>query len=185
MVGFLKKNHKKIVSEVLHFDNKTSDLLLFKPIREKYFQNLRYVVNKTLPRFYDRWDELEGEIDVLINQDIQSYFIQRKGLLNKKVVMNKCSSQFKKSTKYYDNLMMDLATIIVYKQAKIYGKKYNLIGHDRIEVIEVLSHIFEDQVGPRTLDRLYFLKKNAKKRDLKKVQDMTRGDYYMSLDNLK
>lgn len=87
----------------------------------------------------------------LLCQNIENYLLSHKPIFGRVSVLDRTSFSNRKDDDFYDNMILNLAIIIVYKSTKIYAKKYNLVGDDRTETLSYFFKKVLDQMQSKNL----------------------------------
>lgn len=151
MFAFLKDSRTSADREIFMRNDKMEDVLVLRPLKEKFLAEIKILAQETLPSYYDRWGELKASVQSLLCQDIEGYLIDHKPILSRVSVIDRTNFSNRKDEDFYDNLIVNLAVVVVYKQLKIYTKKYNFQGNDRIETISYFFKLVQDQVLSKRL----------------------------------
>ena len=127
MVRELKNIHKKVQGPILGFNGDPKELLLFKPVREKYQRLMDKLLTETIPRFYDSWGSIDSEILEILRDEINLLYSNKALLFSKSRVMKLAKSEARRDPEFYDKLVLDLFFICTYNLSKKFGRKYNFI----------------------------------------------------------
>lgn len=102
---------------------KNNGTLLHKPLKEKFNQNFKSLIGETIPSIYDKFDRHKQSLEVLIKDYFGNFFSTSVMPFSIKFM----ESLVKKSDKInFQEFIGKLYKLILFQQAEIYSRKFNL-----------------------------------------------------------
>jgi hypothetical protein len=146
----LKAIKHEILSKLFLTLNNTSTVL-YKPLKEKFNFNFKKLIKEVLPSIYNQFNSVRPEIERILKKNFYDYFRNYYQPFSKKLLVGLNKGLTSDSA---DDFLVSAYKLIMYYQAKIYGKKYNLESENFKRRTTSLFDLFKSQLEEETVDEL-------------------------------
>lgn len=119
----LLKDIKIDIEKTVLSNQGSSDTVLFKPIKEKFYYNFNRLIEVTLPSIFNKFSKIKTQIEKIMSDHFSDFFHKMYPPFYTKTMIKLNKGMTEKTATEF---IMRMIRVLLYVQARVYSEKFNL-----------------------------------------------------------